>query len=171
MNEDVNYLCNKLVYGHQLQCGTPQVAAQCLTLPHMSKLTTATTTSTSKKSSSAARSTPGQKPCADWILQVMQPQRRVTFLDTDALVNRLESSGSRHSNGSNQPVTAGRSLTGTLVNTAECSIVLQLLQALEMGESGCMIVDVSSHCIFMLKWHVLEILAWLCTMYCTCCNQ
>lgn len=97
MNEDVMYLCNALVYGSQLRCGTPQVARQQLILPRLSVL-----------------------PASSWVTDALRPYRRVVFLDTDAIGRDLE-----HAN-----MSSGNS-GGTIVNNAECSIVIRIVQAME----------------------------------------
>ena len=66
MCDDVMLLCNTLVYQGRLRCASPQVAHARLAMPHLAML-------------------PGwcQGPGQAWLLQALQPQRAVVFLDTD----------------------------------------------------------------------------------------
>jgi DNA replication ATP-dependent helicase Dna2 len=129
MNQDVNYLCNRLVYGNQLRCGTARVAQQALHLSH-----------------------PTAVPQHSWLADALQPHRRVVFLDTDAINSgaSLESNGNGNS-GSNS---SGKSLSGTLVNTTESAVVVALVAALAV--CGCDLSDVGVICPYRSQVRLLR---------------
>jgi DNA replication ATP-dependent helicase Dna2 len=131
MNQDVNYLCNRLVYGNQLRCGTARVAQQALHLTH-----------------------PTAVPQHSWLADTLQPHRRVVFLDTDAIDSgaSLESNGNANGNGSS--TSSGKSLSGTLINTTESGIVVALVAALSV--CGCDLGDVGVICPYRSQVRLLH---------------
>jgi DNA replication ATP-dependent helicase Dna2 len=131
MNQDVNYLCNRLVYGNQLRCGTARVAQQALHLTH-----------------------PTAVPQHSWLADTLQPHRRVVFLDTDAINSgaSLESNGNANGNGNS--TSSGKSLSGTLVNTTESGIVVALVAALAV--CGCDLGEVGVICPYRSQVRLLR---------------
>jgi DNA replication ATP-dependent helicase Dna2 len=75
MNEDIMLIANTMVYNHQLRCGTRDVAIASLRLNNISLLP-------------PLRSDFSSSP--NWLLNVVRPETRVLFLNTDLLPN-LES--------------------------------------------------------------------------------
>ncbi|GBG86492.1 hypothetical protein CBR_g41486 [Chara braunii] len=71
MSEDIMLLSNKLVYDMRLRCGSPDVAKAMLHLP--------------------AWQASGQFEFAPWLNEVLKPERRVVFLNTDAIDSARES--------------------------------------------------------------------------------
>lgn len=67
MNADIMHLANKLIYNDRLKCGNDVVASQVLDLARPNGLTAC------------------GSPKACWLEQVLDPQRKVVFLDTDDL--------------------------------------------------------------------------------------
>jgi DNA replication ATP-dependent helicase Dna2 len=133
MNQDVNYLCNRLVYGNQLRCGTARVAQQALHLTH-----------------------PTAVPQHSWLADALQPHRRVVFLDTDAINSgaSLESNGNVNGNGNGSSSSSGKSLSGTLVNTTESGIVVALVAALSV--CGCDLSEVGVICPYKSQVRLLR---------------
>ncbi|KJE89042.1 helicase [Capsaspora owczarzaki ATCC 30864] len=100
MNRDIMLLSNTLIYQHRLKCGSAAVGAASLDLPRLPEL---------------ARALSGKRLVdsgTHWLLDAIDPARKVVFLDTD-LVPALE-------------VRVGE----VLKNDTEASIVQQLMAAL-----------------------------------------
>ncbi len=94
MAADIMALSNALVYNGRLLCGSEQVAHATLHLPHLPALLAATpgpgAASGTTSHGLAAGSGPEQRPMGRgqlpaWLLEALQPQQRVLFLDTDGV--------------------------------------------------------------------------------------
>ncbi|CAG8593896.1 4276_t:CDS:10 [Paraglomus brasilianum] len=76
MNKDIMLLSNQLIYDNKLRCGSPEVAERCLTVPYIKKI----------DEFHVADNEPflcdGQK-C--WLRQLVSPERRAVFVDTDSV--------------------------------------------------------------------------------------
>lgn len=92
MAADIMALSNALVYNGRLLCGSEQVAHATLHLPHLPALLAANPApgggSGTSSPSLTAGSGPGPRPMGlqqlpAWLLEALQPQQRVLFLDTD----------------------------------------------------------------------------------------
>ncbi|KAK4699919.1 DNA replication ATP-dependent helicase/nuclease Dna2, partial [Phenoliferia sp. Uapishka_3] len=75
MNEDIMHLSNKLVYEDRLQAGSKAVATRSLKLPNPKAL-----------DAMHGHVDHGAKPC--WIRDLLDPERKVVFVDTDLLPAR-----------------------------------------------------------------------------------
>ncbi|KAL7749086.1 DNA replication endonuclease-helicase Dna2 [Sorochytrium milnesiophthora] len=105
MNRDIMLLSNTLIYNHKLRCGTPAVANSAMALPMSSAALWETLHPTSR---GGALCLPGK--C--WLADLLQPSRRVVFVNTDLV-----------------PATETRN--GPLVqNDVEADICCQILAAL-----------------------------------------
>jgi len=98
MNDDIMHLSNTLIYNHRLRCGSTAVANRSLNVPVQGLAALSKVLGVSDPSSS-------------WLLQLMDPNRRVVFLDTDALP-ATESSG-----------------PGGIINSVEASLVSKIIHA------------------------------------------
>ncbi|CAM6033109.1 unnamed protein product [Sphagnum compactum] len=103
MCADIMSLCNALIYGNRLRCGSREVATAQLTL-----------------------STPPLKHAPQWLHQVLDPCRKVLFLDTDAMA--AEETRMRKA----------------IHNVAEASIVIKIVRALVVGGLGISDIGVIS---------------------------
>ncbi|CAK9231222.1 unnamed protein product [Sphagnum troendelagicum] len=103
MCADIMSLCNALIYGNRLRCGSREVATAQLTL-----------------------STPLLKHAPQWLHQVLDPCRKVLFLDTDAMA--AEETRMRKA----------------IHNVAEASIVIKIVRALVAGGLGISDIGVIS---------------------------
>merc|ERR1719272_2697736 len=99
MNADIMQLSNNLVYDHRLVVGSSAVARQSLQPARLTEV---------RQSS--------QHP--PWVCEVLDHERRVILLDTDALGLSLEATSS----------------TG-VCNPTEAAVACQLVDAL--GDAGC----------------------------------
>ncbi|KAI9482549.1 AAA domain-containing protein [Zychaea mexicana] len=100
MNKDIMTISNTLIYDNKLKCASKSVAQRQLDLPHFQQ---------------ALDSIHGGASCTKqscWIEQILDPSRKVVFLDTDKMSATEER------------------IMETVVNKAEASIVLQLAEAL-----------------------------------------
>ncbi|CAN0309000.1 unnamed protein product, partial [Hapterophycus canaliculatus] len=101
MNGDVMALCNDLTYCGRLRCGNAQVEGQRLGLsapglreipPPRLPISTASAAGGARKCPPSGDASPpsvaaaaaGAKRLRPWLTEVLDPQRRVAFLDTDA---------------------------------------------------------------------------------------
>ncbi|CAK9275822.1 unnamed protein product [Sphagnum jensenii] len=103
MCADIMSLCNALIYGNRLRCGSREVATAQLTL-----------------------STPLLKHAPQWLHQVLDPCRKVLFLDTDAM-------GAEETR-----------MRKAIHNVAEASIVIKIVRALVAGGLGISDIGVIS---------------------------
>lgn len=111
MNGDVMALCNDLTYSGRLRCGNAQVEGQRLVLPNLGAIPppqlppSAANGNRTASAGGAARAgrdgsrdgpvwqgrtppsseTPAPAKLTPWLAEVLDPDRRVAFLDTDAL--------------------------------------------------------------------------------------
>lgn len=103
MNGDVMALCNDLTYSGRLRCGNAQVEGQRLVLPNLCalpppQLPPAVARRLSPAGPHSGRAWQGKTPPAGggptppladkltpWLAEVLDPDRRVAFLDTDAI--------------------------------------------------------------------------------------
>lgn len=112
MCADVMELSNQLIYNGRLKCGTPAVASRTLSIPNMPGLSTCHYS----PSTAAARkdACPGPKAGKCWMRDLLDPQVKAVFIDTDSLLpqSREEAKGNR------------------IVSQTEASIVTQLVSAL-----------------------------------------
>ena len=104
MAEDIQVLPNLITYNGQLRCGCPQVASAQLLLPNWPLLTGSLPLSATAGASSS-------RPYDAWVQTVLDPSRRVVFLDTSAMPA--------------PEMKAGEAIT----NPSEAEIVLTLVKA------------------------------------------
>lgn len=112
MSEDIMALSNTLIYEGRLKCGTEALRKRKLDIPNVAALARhhhSADTITFSTPASFCMGTGG--PC--WLRDMVSPDTRVSFLNTDALPSsREEAKGSR------------------IVNSCEARIVVQLVDAL-----------------------------------------
>ncbi|KAJ3256230.1 Tripartite DNA replication factor [Chytriomyces hyalinus] len=83
MNTDIMLLSNTLVYRHRLKCGSAEIADSSLHIPNFQQ---GVLLSHVSAASSDHHSTPNQCPRSTcWIEDLMDPSRRVAFVDTDVV--------------------------------------------------------------------------------------
>ena len=183
MNGDVMTLCNDLTYSGRLRCGNAGVENQRLAIPNLAAIPPPTALAGSNSNSSGRvtlkspawqgkmpPSKPGTPSAAPrgsgngtpepWLSSVLCPDRRVVFLDTDAL--SLEAGGGAQLAGGgsasawqapgssrsfvglevrSSPAEHGGQGRGALVNAVECDVVRLLAWGLDvagfdLGEVG-----------------------------------
>ncbi|RYP17541.1 hypothetical protein DL767_010001 [Monosporascus sp. MG133] len=126
MCEDIMTLSNTLIYRGRLKCGTKALRNQKLNVPHMEALGRRHYDSRTIIRPGTPRSICtglGDRKC--WLRNLLEPEARVRFINTDALQSREEAKGNR------------------IVNPTEARIVTQLVDALldvgvPAGEIGVM---------------------------------
>jgi DNA replication ATP-dependent helicase Dna2 len=86
MNEDIMFLCNSIVYEYKMLCGSPLIANARLQLPNLHGIIQKLSTCQSNS----------------WLVQCLQPQNSVIFLNTDNMrsINVSETIDT-HSNSNN----------------------------------------------------------------------
>lgn len=113
MSEDIMALSNTLIYQGRLKCGTEALRTRILHVPDMARLH-----QHHHNASSMARLTAGSSFCAMgsaacWLRDLVRPETRVAFVNTDAIDgSREEAKGNR------------------IVNPCEARLVAQLVEAL-----------------------------------------
>ncbi|TPX18862.1 uncharacterized protein E0L32_011477 [Thyridium curvatum] len=143
MNEDIMALSNTLIYQGRLKCGTESVRSRTLDVPDMDALrrfhyTDAATFMRFSSSSSAAAAgaqtgpansfCPGARRGTCWLRDLLDPQTRCAFVNTDAIAGaREEAKGNR------------------IVNPTEARIVSQLVEALLAAGVPASEVGVMTH--------------------------
>lgn len=166
MNGDVMALCNDLTYSGRLRCGTASIEHQRLFIPNLGALPPPQAPPPSSimkpfdqqdqressivaagsrlnsawqgKTPSTALQRDGQLRTTPWLREVLDPHRRVIFLDTDAI-----SMGGRRGSSVHQGAFAGLEVRsaageggggrGTLVNAVECTVVRLLAWGLDVA--------------------------------------
>eukprot|EP00850_Spirogloea_muscicola_P021699 SM000258S09115 [mRNA] locus=s258:101308:109073:- [translate_table: standard] len=111
MCQDIMDLSNSLVYGGRLVCGSQDIGGACLEY--------------------ATESDDHDHPA--WLLEVLRPQRRAIFLDTDGVAECVETSG-----------------RGTVLNGGEVEVVDQIATALT-GRG------VQAHCIGVISPYTAQV--------------
>lgn len=143
MNGDVMGLCNDLTYSGRLRCGNAQVEGQRLVLPNLGaipqpQMTLVGRTGRARHDGPAwqGRTPPGSDTLAPtaaakltpWLTEVLNPDRRVAFLDTDALSSDAQGgmgtepgtgAGSVDGSGGGGAVVAGAGTTRILFSGLE----------------------------------------------------
>ena len=137
MNEAIMSLCNELIYGKTMSCGTPMIAKGLLKLPFLEKLlwpalnqnqSIVVPPDSTMKVSSSNRS--------DWLFQALLPENAVIHLNTDALLT-VPSEGSVQIHSHRNPIamTTGekekKKSTGRTRNPIEATLVAMILKGLE----------------------------------------
>ncbi|KAM0331664.1 hypothetical protein ACHAQA_003343 [Verticillium albo-atrum] len=115
MCEDIMTLSNKLIYKGRLRCGTEQLRFTKLDVPNMGALRQKHHDSVSLLQPSAPRSfCTGPTPGRCWLRDLLEPEARVRFINTDTLQPRMreEAKGNR------------------IVNPGEARVVTQLVESL-----------------------------------------
>ncbi|ERS97869.1 hypothetical protein HMPREF1624_06040 [Sporothrix schenckii ATCC 58251] len=115
MSEDIMALSNTLIYQGRLKCGTEALRTRTLHVPDMARLH-----QHHHNARSMARLTPGSSFCtiggssaACWLRDLVRPETRVAFVNTDSIDgSREEAKGNR------------------IVNPCEARLVTQLVEAL-----------------------------------------
>lgn len=147
MNADVMALCNDMTYSGRLRCGNARVEHQRLVIPNL-----AAVPAPQSPSKSLGRIPPSnvsrqghlveRSRLRPWLTEVLDPARRVVFLDTDAIASDmregvppdrggrmvrsfsgLEARSAKPENGS----------IGALVNAVECDVVCLLVWGLDIA--------------------------------------
>jgi DNA replication ATP-dependent helicase Dna2 len=113
MCEDVMSLSNSLIYEGRLKCGSQEVAKRCITISDIDALK-AHHFSPSTLSRSQKTICPGPKKGRCWIRDLLDPNIKVSFINTDPLLpaSREEAKGNR------------------IVNPTEATISIQLVESL-----------------------------------------
>ena len=113
MCKDIMSLSNNLIYSGRLKCGNEEVAERRLTIPDMDALKIHHFSS-STLSRSQRTICPGHTKGRCWIRDLLDPEVKVSFINTDALLpaSREEAKGNR------------------IVNPTEASICVQLVGSL-----------------------------------------
>ncbi|KAK7703639.1 DNA replication endonuclease-helicase Dna2 [Diaporthe eres] len=111
MSEDIMTLSNTLIYEGRLKCGTEELRLRQLDVPNMDGLRRHHHDATTLVSSQTNSFCTGMGAC--WLRDLVNPETRVSFVNTDALPSsREEAKGNR------------------IVNPCEARIVVQLVDAL-----------------------------------------
>lgn len=111
MSEDIMTLSNTLIYEGRLKCGTEELRLRKLDVPNMDGLRRHHHDATTLVSSQTNSFCTGMGAC--WLRDLVDPETRVSFVNTDALPSsREEAKGNR------------------IVNPCEARIVVQLVDAL-----------------------------------------
>ncbi|KAK3813079.1 MAG: AAA domain-containing protein, partial [Benniella sp.] len=136
MNRDVMLLSNTLVYENKLRCGTKEVANKVLKIPTLDHFRRHCHVKSDKGDkvnvpTTVCNSHSELEPC--WLEQILDPQRSVTFVDTDALPAR--------------EVQVGNSTR----NPTEALLVRQLVEALISGGIPETDIGIISHLRAQLK--------------------
>ncbi|KAM0286740.1 hypothetical protein ACHAQH_000760 [Verticillium albo-atrum] len=115
MCEDIMTLSNKLIYKGRLRCGTEQLRFTKLDVPNMGALRQKHHDSISLMQPGAPRSyCTGPTPGRCWIRDLLEPEARVRFVNTDTL----------------QPRTREEAKGNRIVNPGEARVVTQLVESL-----------------------------------------
>jgi len=101
MNSEIMLLSNTLIYSHRLRCGTAEVAKQCL---HVSEAGMRQLRSAVSGDESS------------WILKLVDPAKRVVFLDTDDVPGKESSS------------------TSGTCNHTEANLIAQIMAAYQLAQ-------------------------------------
>ncbi|KAI3396204.1 hypothetical protein diail_342 [Diaporthe ilicicola] len=119
MSEDIMTLSNTLIYEGRLKCGTEALRLHKLDVPNMDGLWRHHYDATTLVSSQTDSFCTGMGAC--WLRDLVDPETRVSFINTDALPSsREEAKGNR------------------IVNPCEARIVVQLVDALlTVGVPAC----------------------------------
>ncbi len=180
MNGDVMALCNDLTYSGRLRCGNAQVEGQRLVLPNLGALPPPQpppppAEAAGRPAPEAGREWQGKTPpngggptpppadkLKPWLAEVLDPDRRVAFLDTDAISldgqgdgeAGIAGGGAGSGGGAATGASRGRPFTGlevrsaavlqeeegegqrgrgTLVNAVECDVVRLLAWGLDVA--------------------------------------
>lgn len=116
MCEDIMTLSNTLIYDGRLKCGTEDLRQAKLYVPNMSSLRKhhIEFNPTSLDTSVLMQACPGANPGRCWLVDLLNPEVRVRFINTDALgqTAREEAKGNR------------------IINQAEAMLVIKLVSAL-----------------------------------------
>ncbi|KAG7111381.1 DNA replication ATP-dependent helicase/nuclease DNA2 like protein [Verticillium longisporum] len=115
MCEDIMTLSNSLIYKGRLRCGTEQLRFTKLDVPNMGALKQRHYDSAHLLQPSAPRSfCTGPTPGRCWIRDLLEPETRVRFINTDTL----------------QPRTHEEAKGNRIVNPGEARVVTQLVESL-----------------------------------------
>ncbi|CRK03046.1 hypothetical protein BN1723_008824 [Verticillium longisporum] len=115
MCEDIMTLSNSLIYKGRLRCGTEQLRFTKLDVPNMGALRQRHFDSAHLLQPSAPRSfCTGPAPGRCWIRDLLEPEARVRFINTDTL----------------QPRTHEEAKGNRIVNPGEARVVTQLVESL-----------------------------------------
>jgi DNA replication ATP-dependent helicase Dna2 len=127
MSEDIMTLSNTLIYQGRLRCGTEELRTAKLDIPNMAGLRQRHYDADSVLQPGTPRSFCVGTNGSCWLRQLLEPETRVRFINTDTLEDgaREEAKGNR------------------IVNHAEAAVVIQLVEALltvgvSEGEIGVM---------------------------------
>ena len=115
MCSDIMALSNTLIYNGRLKCGTPEVAALCITIPDMSALRKHHHTPTSIHSTTQNRICANPVPGVCWLRDLLDPSRKACFVNTDPL-----------GSASREALENGTRIT----NPAEATLTIQLVESL-----------------------------------------
>lgn len=85
MAEEIQVLPNLLSYNGEMRCASAAVAGQMLQFPRWASLTCTGATTNASLPSSSSSSQHKAGPVPSWLLQALEPRRRVVFLDTSAM--------------------------------------------------------------------------------------
>jgi DNA replication ATP-dependent helicase Dna2 len=125
MNADIMALCNTLVYDGHLRCGSRNVAAARLALPHYPHaLRTPQAAGLGDRTACAAVGGVDACAAAGWLEHALSPNQPVLFLNTDSLVpgrRFLE-----HRQGSSDRSSSSRGGSGPVGNAVEAALVADL---------------------------------------------
>lgn len=147
MNADVMALCNDMTYSGRLRCGNARVEHQRLMIPNLAAVPTP-----QSPLASCGRTPPcnvsrqGQlverSRMRPWLTEVLDPARRVIFLDTDAIALDMTEGVPAGGGGIMARSFAGlearsavpeNGSVGALVNAVECDVVCLLVWGLEIA--------------------------------------
>ncbi|CAM9748854.1 unnamed protein product, partial [Choristocarpus tenellus] len=169
MNGDVMALCNALVYSGRLRCGNPLVEQHCLVLPNLGAIPDSIERPSETRTGNVVggMDNGGTEHCCDrndgvgqchsnpppggresWLRDVLNPDRRVIFLDTDGIAVVGEGHQCHQQERpfvglETRAAGGGRrdAARGSLVNEVECALVRLLVwglakAGLDLGEAG-----------------------------------